>query len=79
MCRSIKTLYNFEPPATQEEIRASALQYVRKVSGFRKPSIVNQEAFDAAVAEITQITAVLIENLQTSAPLRKREKLSGER
>jgi len=74
MCRNIKLLYNFEPPATEEEIRASALQYVRKVSGMRKPSQANQEAFDAAVEEITDITRrLLLEQLETSADPRDRD------
>jgi len=74
MCRNIKLLYNFEPPATEEEIRASALQYVRKVSGMRKPSQANQEAFDAAVEEITDTTRrLLLEQLETSADPRDRD------
>ena len=74
MCRNIKRLYNFEPPATQEEIEASALQYVRKLSGMRTPSAANQEAFDRAVSEITAITKrLLLEELQTSATPRDRE------
>ncbi len=71
MCRSIKTLYNFDPPATQEEIRAAALQYVRKISGFRKPSRANQAAFDAAVEAITAASAALLASLETSAPPRR--------
>lgn len=73
MCRNIKPLFNFEPPATEEEIAASALQYVRKVSGFRQPSQVNQAAFDTAVAEISQITQQFLANLSTSAAPRSRE------
>jgi hypothetical protein len=73
MCRNIKTLYNFEPPATDEEIHASALQYVRKVSGFTRPSRINQEAFDHAVREIGRITHELVDALETKAPARDRE------
>ncbi|HET6617813.1 MAG TPA: DUF2277 domain-containing protein [Gemmatimonadota bacterium] len=73
MCRNIKTLYNFEPPATDEEIHASALQYVRKVSGFTRPSRVNEVAFDHAVAEVARITRELVDALETRAPARDRE------
>ncbi|MCB9596411.1 MAG: DUF2277 domain-containing protein [Sandaracinaceae bacterium] len=74
MCRNIKLLYHFEPPATEEEIRASALQYVRKVSGMTKPSQANREAFERAVDAITEITTKLLhEELETSAPPRDRE------
>lgn len=73
MCRNIRTLYNFEPPATDEEIRASALQYVRKVSGFTKPSQANESAFDRAVARISQVTAELLDELVTTASPRDRE------
>ncbi len=73
MCRNIKTLFNFEPPATGDEITASALQYVRKVSGFRQPSQINQAAFETAVAEITQITQQLLDSLSTNAAPRNRE------
>lgn len=73
MCRNIKTLYNFEPPATDEEIQASALQYVRKVSGFTRPSRVNEAAFDRAVAEVARITRELVDALETRAPARDRE------
>ncbi|HKY61426.1 MAG TPA: DUF2277 domain-containing protein [Gemmatimonadota bacterium] len=73
MCRNIKTLFNFEPPATDEEIEASALQYVRKVSGFTRPSEVNREAFDTAVREVTRITRELVDALETRAPSRNRE------
>ena len=72
MCRNIKTLYNFEPPATDTEIEASALQYVRKVSGFTRPSSVNQAAFDRAVMEVARVTRELVESLQTRAPARDR-------
>ena len=73
MCRNIRTLYNFEPPATEEEIRASALQYVRKVSGFNKPSQANAEAFDRAVDEVAAASARLLGALSTSAPPKDRE------
>jgi hypothetical protein len=73
MCRNIKTLYNFEPPATEAEIRAAALQYVRKVSGFRQPSQVNQAAFEVAVDEVAAATAALLEALITNAPPKDRE------
>lgn len=74
MCRNIKLLYNFAPPASEEEIRASALQYVRKVSGMRKPAKGNEDAFERAVEEITAITRrLLLEELETSAPPRDRE------
>lgn len=73
MCRNIKTLYNFEPPATDEEIAASALQYVRKVSGFTRPSRANQDAFETAVQEITRITRHLLDDLVTNTAPRSRE------
>lgn len=73
MCRNIKTLYNFEPPATDEEIRAAAIQYVRKISGFSKPSAANALAFEYAVDEITESSRRLIESLVTSAPAKDRE------
>lgn len=66
-------MYNYEPPATKEEVRASALQYVRKISGFQKPSKANQEAFDTAVEKIAELTFSLIEKLETKAPARNRE------
>ena len=72
MCRSIKTLHNFEPPATEEEIRASALQFVRKLSGFARPAKVNQAAFDRAVDEITAAARELLASLVTAAPPRDR-------
>jgi hypothetical protein len=72
MCRNIKVLYHFEPPASQDEIRAAALQYVRKISGFSKPSQANQAAFDAAVEAVAAASERLIESLQTSAPPRDR-------
>lgn len=73
MCRNIKTLYNFEPPATEDEIRAASLQFVRKVSGFRKPSKVNEAAFQAAVDEVALATGRLLKALETSAQPKNRE------
>jgi hypothetical protein len=73
MCRNIRTLHNFEPPATEDEIRASALQYVRKISGFSKPSHANEPAFDRAVEAVTQISTQLLGELVTNAPPRDRE------
>lgn len=73
MCRNIHTLYNFDPPATEEEVRSAALQYVRKVSGFTKPSRANEEAFDLAVGAVAAASARLLEELVTSAPPRDRE------
>jgi hypothetical protein len=73
MCRNIKTLHNFAPPATEDEVHAAALQYVRKVSGATKPSAANQPAFDAAVHEIAHVTRHLLEALTTSAPPRDRD------
>jgi hypothetical protein len=73
MCRNIKTLANFEPPATDDEIRASALQFVRKLSGTTRPSRANQAAFDLAVEEVTESARRLIASLQINAPPRNRE------
>jgi len=73
MCRNIKTLHNFEPPATAEEIHDAALQYVRKVSGMQRPSRANAEAFEHAVAEVTAVTARLLDSLVTNAAPRDRE------
>jgi hypothetical protein len=73
MCRNIRTLHNFEPPASHEEIEAAALQYVRKISGFTKPSKANEEAFDAAVQEVADISARLLAQLTTNAPPKNRE------
>jgi hypothetical protein len=73
MCRNIRTLYNYEPAATDEEIRAASLQYVRKISGFNKPSRANAEAFEEAVDEVARVSAELLDRLVTSAPLRDRE------
>ena len=72
MCRSIQTLFNYEPPTTEEEIYASALQYVRKVSGFRRPSRLNEAAFESAVREISTVTKQLIESLVSATPPRNR-------
>ena len=73
MCRNIRTLFNFEPPANEDEVRAAALQYVRKVSGFNKPSRANQEVFDAAVDDIARITAQLLASLETTAAPKDRQ------
>ena len=73
MCRNIRTLFNFEPPATEEEVRAAALQFVRKLSGFNSPARVNQAAFDRAVEDVAAAARVLIESLVTSADPRDRE------
>ncbi len=73
MCRSIRPLFNFEPPATDDEVRAASLQFVRKISGYQKPSQVNQEPFDAAVEEIAAIVHRLLGQLETTAPPRDRE------
>ena len=73
MCRNIRTLHNFEPPATEDEIRASAVQYVRKISGSNKPSKANAEAFDRAVEAVTDVSRQLLSELTTSAPPKDRE------
>jgi hypothetical protein len=73
MCRNIRTLYNFEPAATDEEVRAAALQYVRKISGFTKPSAANTEAFDRAVEQVAHISQHLLNDLVTNAPPKDRE------
>jgi hypothetical protein len=73
MCRNIRILFNFEPPVTESEIRAASLQFVRKVSGFNKPSKINETAFDAAVDEIAAAASKLLSSLATSAPPRNRE------
>ena len=73
MCRNIRTLYNFEPPATDEEVRSAALQYVRKISGFTKPSTANKEAFDRAVEQVAHISQHLLADLVTNAPPKDRE------
>jgi hypothetical protein len=73
MCRNIKPLYHFDPPAGDDEIRAAALQFVRKVSGFNKPSQANQAAFDTAVEDVSRAVQALFADLKTTAPLRNRE------
>jgi hypothetical protein len=73
MCRNIKTLFNFEPPATEDEIRASALQFVRKLSGFTRPSQANAAGFDRAVDEVSAAARRLLDSLHTNAPVRDRE------
>jgi hypothetical protein len=73
MCRNIRTLYNFEPPATEEEIRAAAVQFIRKISGFTAPSAVNAKAFNRAVNEVFQASTNLLGSLVTNAPPRNRE------
>jgi hypothetical protein len=73
MCRNIRTLNNFDPPASEEEVHASALQYVRKISGFTKPSQANQEAFDRALETVTTATMQLLSELTTNAPAKNRE------
>lgn len=72
MCRNIKPLFNFDPPATDDEVNAAALQFVRKISGFTKPSQANEEAFDAAVEEIAEVARRLVGELTTSAPKKNR-------
>jgi hypothetical protein len=78
MCRSIKTLFNFEPPVTDEEIRAAALQFVRKVSGFNRPSKANEGAFLVAVAEVEAASRKLLGSLETNAPPRDREEQAAK-
>ena len=73
MCRNIRTLYNFDPPATEDEIRAAALQYVRKISGFTKPSRANEEAFERAVDAVAHASLHLLTELETAAPAKSRE------
>jgi hypothetical protein len=73
MCRNIRTLHNFEPPATRDEVQAAALQYVRKVSGATRPSQANQQAFDQAVAEVAEATRRLLDHLTTTAPPKDRD------
>jgi hypothetical protein len=73
MCRNIKTLYNFEPPATDDEIRAASVQFVRKLSGFNKPSKANEGAFDKAVDDVARVAHRLLDSLVTKAPARDRE------
>jgi hypothetical protein len=73
MCRNIKMLFNFEPPVTDDEIRAASLQFVRKISGFNKPSKANEAAFNAAIDEVAAASARLLRSLETNAPARSRE------
>ncbi len=73
MCRNIRTLFNFDPPVTPEEIRAASLQFVRKISGFNKPSKANENSFLSAVDEITAVAARLVHSLETTAPPKRRE------
>jgi hypothetical protein len=73
MCRNIKNLFNFDPPTTEEEIRAASLQFVRKISGFNKPSKANEEAFNAAIEDISGIASRLLKSLETTAPPKNRE------
>jgi hypothetical protein len=77
MCRNIKTLFNFEPPATDEEIRAAALQFVRKLSGFNAPSRANERAFNRAVADVSAVARRLVDSLTTSAEPRNREEVAA--
>ena len=73
MCRNIRTLFNFEPPVTEEEVRAASLQFVRKISGFTKPSKANEEAFEKAVEEVAEVSMRLLRSLETTAPPKNRE------
>lgn len=77
MCRNIRTLFNFEPPATDEEVHAASLQFVRKISGFTKPSRANEAAFNAAVDDVAQITARLLGSLQSAATAKNREEAAA--
>jgi len=77
MCRNIKTLFNFDPPATDEEIRAASLQFVRKLSGFNAPSRANEQAFNQAIDDVASIARRLIDSLHTSAPPRDREEVAA--
>jgi hypothetical protein len=79
MCRNIRNLYNFEPPATHEEVQDAALQYVRKISGFTKPSQANTEAFERAVEAVTEVSARLLDELVTNAPPKDREVEAAKR
>ncbi len=78
MCRNIRTLFNFDPPATDAEVRAASLQFVRKVSGFTKPSKVNEPAFERAVDEVARAARTLIDELRTTAPARNREAVAAK-
>ena len=79
MCRNIRPLFNFDPPASNDEIRAASLQFVRKISGFTKPSRANQDAFDAAVDDVTTVARTLIDALRTDAPARDRDQWVAEK
>jgi hypothetical protein len=79
MCRNIRTLHNFEPPATAEEVHDAALQYVRKISGFTKPSQVNEAAFERAVEAVTSVSARLLDELVTNAPPKNREEEAAKK
>jgi hypothetical protein len=79
MCRNIRTLYNFDPPATEEEIHSASLQYVRKISGFNKPSQANDEAFEEAIAEVAAASAKLLDRLVTTAQPKDREVEAAKR
>jgi len=78
MCRNIKPLFNFAPPATDDEIRAASLQFVRKISGFTKPSHANEDAFNHAIDEITSVARTLVDSLTTTAPPRDREAVAAK-
>jgi hypothetical protein len=78
MCRNIRTLFNFEPPASDEEVQAASLQFVRKLSGFNAPSRANEEAFNRAVAEVTEVARRLVDSLVTTAPPRNREEAAAQ-
>jgi hypothetical protein len=78
MCRNIRTLFNFEPPATEEEVRAASLQFVRKLSGFNKPSRANEAAFNEAIEEVAAVARRLLAELVTAAPSRNREEVAAE-
>jgi hypothetical protein len=77
MCRNIRTLFNFEPPATDEEVRAASLQFVRKLSGFNSPSRANEAAFNRAVEQVTEVARQLVDELVTTAPPRNREEMAA--
>jgi hypothetical protein len=78
MCRNIKTLFNFDPPVTSDEVRAASLQFVRKISGFNKPSKANEEAFQAAVEDIAAVSTRFLRSLETTAPPRNREEVAAK-
>lgn len=78
MCRNIKTLFNFDPPVTSDEVRAASLQFVRKISGFNKPSKANEEAFQAAIEDIAAVSTRFLRSLETTAPPRNREEMAAK-